>query len=367
MNPSRMPARPRILFIAPLPPPVTGQAIAGQALLDGLRTTHDAQVIDLMKGHHRQGFTSLNHALKVLGFVWRSWRAAPGRDVIYLSLSQSIAGNLKDCAILWALGRHRERTVLHLHGGGIRRTVYDRSRLLRFLNARLLRSVRRVVVLGASLHAVFEGLVERDRIVSVPNFAANELFLSRQEIAAKVLSDGPLEVLYLSTLFESKGYDVLVDAAERIERVRPGELRLTIAGSFVDEAQERRVRPRLDAIPNIQYCGVLDGDARREALARSHVLCLPTRYPYEGQPLCILEAYASGCAVLTTDQGGIRDIFEPGVNGLEVERTAESVERALLECLDDRVRVAGFARANRDIAEYYTLDAHLERLRDVLS
>ncbi|MBW8003473.1 MAG: glycosyltransferase family 4 protein, partial [Planctomycetes bacterium] len=56
----------------------------------------------------------------------------------------------------------------------------------------------------------------------------------------------------------------------------------------------------------------------------SQVFCLPTYYRYEGQPISIIEAYASGCVVVTTDQGGIGDIFKNNKNGYEVEK--ESIE-----------------------------------------
>ncbi len=64
------------------------------------------------------------------------------------------------------------------------------------------------------------------------------------------------------------------------------------------------------------------GDGRRDYLREAHVFCLPSYYPFEGQPVSILEAYASGCVVVTTDQGGIRDVFREGENGLWVAKAS---------------------------------------------
>jgi len=41
---------------------------------------------------------------------------------------------------------------------------------------------------------------------------------------------------------------------------------------------------------------------------RNYIFCLPTYYPNEGQPISILEAMANGCAIVTTDHGGIKDV-----------------------------------------------------------
>ena len=69
---------------------------------------------------------------------------------------------------------------------------------------------------------------------------------------------------------------------------------------------------------------------------RSQVFCLPTYYPYEGQPISILEAYATGCAVLTTNHGGIPDIFVENHNGyLVLPQDPDSVGSALLKALND--------------------------------
>ena len=46
-------------------------------------------------------------------------------------------------------------------------------------------------------------------------------------------------------------------------------------------------------------------------------LTLRTNACCEGQPISILEAYASGCAVLASEQRGIRDVFRYDLNGHE--------------------------------------------------
>ncbi len=348
----------RVLFLAPLPPPLTGQSRACRTLLDDLRVDHDVDVVDLMKGEHRQGFT-FAQARRVPGFLRKASRLSRRADVVYMNLAQSVAGNAKDLTLLAALGKSRARTVVHVHGGGIARTVYARSRLLRALNRRMLRDVRAAVVEGESLRRLFQDVVPADRVAVVENFADDDLFRSEPEIRARFDAPGPLRVLFLGALFESKGWRVVVDAVGRVE----GAV-LDLAGACVEAGMKDAIG-RLG--PSVRYHGVVDGAQRRDLLAHAHVLCLPTWYPYEGQPLSILEAFASGCGVITTDHGGIRDVFADGVNGVLVApRSVEALASALAGARDERHRWRAIGLANRVHADSYRRARHLERLRHVL-
>jgi glycosyltransferase involved in cell wall biosynthesis len=81
-----------------------------------------------------------------------------------------------------------------------------------------------------------------------------------------------------------------------------------------------------------------------------HVVCLPTYYG-EGVPKVLIEAAASGRAIVTTDTPGCRDIVKAGVNGLLVPvREVQALADALRQVIDNpglrrRFGVAGRERA----------------------
>ena len=63
---------------------------------------------------------------------------------------------------------------------------------------------------------------------------------------------------------------------------------------------------------------------------KSQIFCLPTYYPFEGQPISILEAYATGCFVITTGHSGIPEIFRDKINGIMVEpKSVQSIKQAI--------------------------------------
>lgn len=84
--------------------------------------------------------------------------------------------------------------------------------------------------------------------------------------------------------------------------------------------------------------------------ASAHVVCLPSYR--EGLPKALIEAAASGRAVVTTDVPGCRDAIEPGVTGLLVPaRTVQPLADALRSLLTDPARRAAMGAAGRQLAE----------------
>jgi glycosyltransferase involved in cell wall biosynthesis len=341
----------RILFIAPLPPPITGQTIASGALLAGLSHRHVVFAVDYSKRTLVQGFDSVRRIGEVAKVLWRVRRGKRGKDAVYFTITQSVAGNLKDLLIYAVSFDKLARAVIHLHGGGLKERIFDRSAVLAALNRFFLCRAGACVVLGDSLRAVFEGMVPADRIHVVPNFADEESFAPPDVIRKKFDTSGPLRVLFLSNLIHGKGHAELLEAWIEVERKSPGSVRLDFAGAFESVEEERRFLDNIPRQGSVKYHGLVRGDIKRDLLFDAHVLCLPTYYPYEGQPISILEGYAAGCVVIATRHAGIPDIFRPGENGFEVEkRSARSISAVLEEIIGSRHALHPMARHNADLA-----------------
>lgn len=360
----------KILFIAPLPPPVTGQSVAVQALFNQLTADgHVVVPINMSKDSFRQGVSSFSRVLEVLRVVWRTWRAGRDFDIVYLTNAESLAGNLKDLLLLAVLGRLRAKTWLHLHGGaGMRNLLADRTGWVGRLNGFFLRRVEGVIVLGERLAPIFNGYVRPDQIRVVKNFAADALFIDAARMAEKWADTAVLRVLFLSNLLPGKGHEELLHAIRSLPPVLTARFKFDFAGGFQSTIDKERFQAAIADLPGVQYHGVVHDEAKQALLAQAHVFCLPTFYPYEGQPISILEAYASGCMVLTTDHSGIFDIFTPGENGREVHpRNPKSIVTALENLAEEPVEVEKLARRNRAVADLqYTRHAHLNTLYTAL-
>ncbi|KQV86547.1 glycosyltransferase family 4 protein [Pelomonas sp. Root1237] len=364
----------KVLFIAPLPDPVTGQSLACRVFLDELEKQYEIDVININKTSLKSGVMggALGRVREVLGFVWQAWRRARHCDLVYFTISESVAGNLKDLLIYAVCASRLSRMAIHLHGGAGMKALLRDHPLLAALNRFFWGRMGAVILLGERHLPLLEGLPQRWRerhAHLIPNFAQDYLFRDVAEIETKFAASGPLRLLYLSNLIPGKGHEELLGAYQSLSPAEQARIRLDFAGAFESEAARGEFLARAAGLPNVSYHGIVGGTAKAGLLGDAHVFCLPTYYPYEGQPISILEAYASGCAVITTDHSGIFDVFAPGECGLAVQpRSAESITAALRQCLADRQALLRQALHNRQLAdERYRVATYNRRLLSVLS
>jgi glycosyltransferase involved in cell wall biosynthesis len=356
----------KILFLGPLPEPVTGQSLACKLFYDALCCDYEVVLIDMKKGSFRQGANSLWRVIEIFSMACQILRKRAGCDRVYFTISESIAGNLKDILFYILLLGKLNQTAVHLHGGaGLRILLSSAHPVLRILNGLFLRHLWRVIVLGERHVSMFDGLVEPARIKIVENFALDSLFISPKAMDAKYAAPMPLRLLFLSNLLPGKGYRELVAAVTALDHNQRCALEVHFAGGFEADNQRDAFLASIAGLSSVRYHGVVAGAAKRQLLAETHLFCLPTYYPYEGQPISILEAYASGCAVMTTDHSGIFDIFTPDENGFAVDKASpDSIRHAIEVALGNPELVAAIARRNRAMAdERFRETIHLHRLK----
>jgi glycosyltransferase involved in cell wall biosynthesis len=165
------------------------------------------------------------------------------------------------------------------------------------------------------------------------------------------------KVLYLSHLMEQKGIaDVL-----RVAETRCRDISFSIAGDG-EEKLVRRVREAAEQCGNITYHGRIEGAQKAALLAESTVFVLPTYYEAEGVPLSLLEAMASGMAVVVTRHNGIPEIVGDHGNYVEAKNPA-SLGDALVRLSDDSHLVRRQARALQQLSQQYSEEKFLDQVK----
>lgn len=355
-----------VLFVAPLPPPTTGHSIACEALHDEiLARGHKVQLVNLSKPTFKHGVSSVGRIFEILDIARQVFRHAAAADLVYLTPAESIAGNLKDLLLYACLRGKLNRTYLHLHGGGgMKKLLSDAHPRLRKLNAWFIGRMAGVVVLGDRHRSVYRDIIAPDRIGIVKNFAPDETFAADTDFAAKWSGrEGPLRLLFLSNLIPGKGYEYLLQAIDALDPAVRRMFAFDFAGGFESEDDKAAFLRDIARHPEIRYHGIALGPAKKNLLHAAHIFCLPSYYP-EGQPVSILEAYAAGCSVITTDCGGIFDIFSPDANGFAVEPgSAASIAQTLTRLADARDRLKVQALNNMHAARSsFRREQHLQNL-----
>lgn len=150
------------------------------------------------------------------------------------------------------------------------------------------------------------------------------------EFSPKPGGPRPFTVLSASRLDARKGTDVLIRAFSRVSAEFP-DARLVVAGGGAEEAALRRLA---SAYPkaSIEFRGPVERAGMPRLYAEAD--CFALLSEHEGMSNSLLEAMASGLAVVSTDAGDARDIV--GGAGLIVRREADSAAEALAALARDR-------------------------------
>lgn len=358
----------KILFIAPMPPPITGHSVASKILLEHLHEKHHVAVVNLSTASTHDGKLSLHRTVAVLGALYRIWREKRGAGALYLTISESFFGNIKDLFIYLICRNQLDRFYIHLHGGSIKRLLFDMHPMLKRLNAIFIRRMAGAIISGQSHIPIFEGMLGQDKIHIIPNFAQDYLFIDEARIDDKFQNPGRLNILYISGMTPGKGYLRLLEAYFLLDQGIRDRVRLEFAGKFDTVQDQSAFTQAIQDLPGVTYHGVVDHSKKRKLFFNAHVFCLPTTY-FEGQPISILEAYASANVVVTTGQAGIRDVFADGVNGFEIEpNDASSIARVFCGLVSDPAPLPEMARRNRQTAVVnYRTAVFSDRVETVLS
>ncbi len=167
---------------------------------------------------------------------------------------------------------------------------------------------------------IANGFIEPGKILFSDNGFFVEPFLDLPERRAQGGQSGgdgagvtpSLCVGFVGTIAPYKGVHLLVEA---FQGIADRGIRCRIwgdPGTFPDYEAELLAMSKPD---NLKFEGRFDNSKIAEVLAQVDVLVVPSTW-FENSPLTIHEAFLAGIPVLTSDQGGMAELVEEGVNGL---------------------------------------------------
>jgi glycosyltransferase involved in cell wall biosynthesis len=209
-----------------------------------------------------------------------------------------------------------------------------------------LRRVDRNAVPSRFLHDVFASFGIRSEIV--PNIVDVDRFAfrRREPLRPHVLSTRNFEALYnvACTL-----------RAFRLVQDRYPEATLTLVGAGSQDPALRQLASEL-RLQNVRFAGrVAPDEIWRHYAAADIYLQTPD---IDNMPSSVLEAFASGCAVVSTRAGGVPAILTDEEHGLLCDcNDPEGAAARMLRLLDDPALAVRLTTAARETCERYRWDA----------
>jgi glycosyltransferase involved in cell wall biosynthesis len=298
----------RVLLIGPFPDPVNGVSIANKNLRKYLADNsiiHRSINTNFRNVSSRQGeglpfmqvFTFLRYYLQAFKVF--------GSDIIYITPGQTFFGVLKYAPFILLSLALKKPYVIHVHGNFLGKEYQFLNGIKKRIFYFLISRANLGIALSESLRSNFEGLLPQEKVRVAENFAEDNFFL--QEGYMKDFSK--LKIIYLSNLIKEKGILDVLDALLLLKN-RQVPFSAIIAGN-IENTIHLSVKKRLAELKeNTIYYPELRGDSKTDAFFSSNIFILPTYYSMEGQPISIIEAMASGNAVMSTSLPGITDILD---------------------------------------------------------
>ena len=316
----------RILVVGSLPPPYSGYETATQMLFSSdLQHHFEIRLVDsrTTRDPSSRGKFSVVNALsttRILGrLLLELVRFRP--DIANVPLAQNRTGFLKWLAFTMCCKAAGCKIVSRLGGGSFDRFYAACSSASQRLIRLGLNRIDTLIVRGDSLRHQFSDLVDPSKLTVVPN--GFDIQAWKKEFPPKTPSM-KTRVLYLGQVSKAKGVLDLLSAIELLQALpEAADFEFIVAGPVIERElnilhidnpvstsvliQEHLERCKsLEA--SIRMPGAVSWEEKRELYSWADIMVCPSYS--EGFPYTVLEAFASGCVVISTPAGALDDFLE---------------------------------------------------------
>jgi glycosyltransferase involved in cell wall biosynthesis len=279
-------------------------------------------------------------------------------DVVHTHMAKAGAlGRLAAVAYNRTAGRRRRARIVHTYHGHVLDGYFGRAATAMFIGIerQLARGTDRIAAVSPRVRDELVGKyrigrTEQYRVVplgfELARFAAIDV---ERRATARVALQIPASAHVVTTigrLTAIKNQRLFLDAASRIARADPYTIFL-IAGDGELRAGLAAYAAALGIRDRVRFLGW-----RRDLeilYAATDVFLLTSTN--EGTPVALIESLAAGCAAVSTDVGGVRDVVStPAIGRLAPAGDATQLANHVLELLADPDQRRKMAQAGREAA-----------------
>jgi len=348
--------RVRVAIVGPSLDILGGQSVQAERLLERLRNEpklemHFVPVNPRLPGPLRnlQKIKYVRTIVTSIAYVSSLLRHVPSYDVLHIFSASYWSFLLAPTPAILVGRLYGRKTVLNYHSGEAE------DHLTRWPSAvRTLRVSDRIVVPSAYLEKVFAKW----------NFKADVIFNFVDFSRFRFRERKPLRPVFLSNRNMMAMYNVaIILRAFAILQKRFPEAVLTVAGDGPQRAMLEELAREL-GLRNTTFTGQVSNVEMPTLYDEADIYLNSSEI--DNMPLSILEAYACGTPVVTTDPGGIPFMLEHEQTGLLVpQRDPETLANAAMRLLDEPELAARLVTNARAECQKYTWDATRQQWVDL--
>ena len=226
--------------------------------------------------------------------------------ILYFTGSRSFKGFLRDLWVVawgyWA----KKKIINHVHGIDFEEFYLNSPRYLQFIIDFVYSKISTIVAPGDVVFRQFSKYTNI-KFEHVDNFC--DLDFSTYRSSSSRFTN--TNIIFLSNISLSKGIVETIEVCQQLNR-NGINVTLDICGDFIDGEMSMSDRKKIidGAVnsPYIRYHGYVSNAEKISLLYKSSIMLHPTSKDLA--PLSIIEGLSSGCYVISTNTGSIRQILD---------------------------------------------------------
>lgn len=352
------------LFVGPSDAFISGQSIAFKMLTE-YESNHKIAGSKSVTLHNSAGGGLFYKLFYMFYFVFKLIKTCISQkpSVVYLSISRSLGGFMKDLPVFLLAFVSGSKVCVHLHGSDFKDFYRSTGKFSRWLVDFCYRRVSVAFVLCDGMHSEFED-IPGISVITVFNCAPD-----LGKLRTPVDAEEHMNILYMSNVIRTKGILELIDAVKSFYSEH-GRISLKIAGDFVGDEVMSAVEIRavffekLSGVEFISYEGIAKGANKNQLFEWANIVALPSFYRTEAQPLVLIEAMSCGRFVLSSAFKYIPEFIADKENGILLASVTK--DNLLAAFKDINSGNANYAQVCENNRKYYnsnfTESVHCERI-----
>ncbi|MGB3479796.1 MAG: glycosyltransferase family 4 protein [bacterium] len=311
----------KILLIGPLPPPVHGTTVSFRQMVKQLQIQNlvEIQIIDTSRKY--SNFNLLDTIKVALRTIMKLILYTKKVDIVTYHASPKAA--LLFSPVVHIVSRcFRKPWVLRCFGGNIDQVYKAFSPVIRFFIQKT--SLAADSCLFQTHHLVdFFNKICKTHALWFPN---NRLMPPLTTATSRTTAIN--KFIFVGNVKYSKGIKEIIEASGKFK----SKIIVDVYGPFQEGIDEQNFK----GLTVVKYKGVLSPDQVIATIKKYHILLLPSYYQGEGYPGVILEAYAAGIPVITTDWRSISEIVDETSGILIQPKNANELFLAMKRTISNR-------------------------------
>lgn len=358
-----------ILFVLHWPPPVHGSSVVGLQIKQSkvINSSYNCNYINLgtSKSINEIGKHGISKIFRYFSILFQLLKILITQrpNLCYFALTVKGVAFYKDAILIMLIKLFNVKLVYHFHNKGVR---LNQNRITYNLLYRLVFKNADAILLSEFLYSDVQSFISQEKI----HVCHNGIPLEVPQIINGKSKSKIVKILFLSNLIKSKGVFVLLEACSVLKQKNIFFECDFIGGEGDISAAQFESKVQILGLSNqVKYLGKKFGKEKNIAFSNADIFAFPTYYDNECFPLVLLEALQHGLPIVSTYEGGIKDIVEDGVVGFLVAQKSVSEFAEKLEILiqNYELRCKMGEDGKHKFEKEFTLDKFERNLNQILN